>query len=88
MCSIGCSGRSSSCFFFSVQDLGGATTSLTIKVPYTRRMKPTTCSHLNVSQPNPRLTSQMKSVRQVSIVARGVADRKRVTDKPKKLKLL
>lgn len=47
-----------------------------------------TCSHLNVSQPSPRLTIQMKSVRQVSIVLREVAESERVTLKPKKLKPL
>lgn len=62
--------------------------SLKRPVPYTSRAKPGTCSHLKVSQPSPRLTSQMKSVRQVSIVLRAVALMDRVTERPKKLKPL
>ena len=48
--------------------------------------KPTTCSHLKVSQPSPSETIQMKRVRHVSMIDRDVADMLRVTDKPKKLK--
>jgi hypothetical protein len=62
--------------------------SLNKKVPYTSRTKPSTWSHLKVSQPRPRETIQMKSVRQVSIVLRAVADKLRVTLSPKKLKPL
>lgn len=47
-----------------------------------------TCSHLNDSQPRIKETSQIKSVRQVSIVLREVAETERVTDRPKKLKPL
>lgn len=47
-----------------------------------------TWSHLKDSQPRPRETSQMKRVRQVSIVLREVAETERVTDRPKKLKPL
>lgn len=59
--------------------------SLKIAVPYTSRTKPTICNHLKVSQPRPRETSQMKSVRHVSMVDRAVADIDRVTLRPKKL---
>jgi hypothetical protein len=62
--------------------------SLNKKVPYTSAAKPATCSHLNVSQPRPSDTTQMNSVRQVSIVERDVADTVRVTERPKKLKPL
>ena len=68
--------------------VGGLITSLNNPVPYTNKAKPRTCSHLNVSQPSPSETSQMKRVRQVSIVLRAVAEMLRVTDKPKKLKPL
>jgi hypothetical protein len=43
---------------------------------------------LNVSQPRPSDTTQMNSVRQVSIVEREVAETVRVTERPKKLKPL
>jgi hypothetical protein len=59
--------------------------SLKRKVPYTNIAKPTTCNHLNVSHPRPRETTQMKRVRQVSIVERAVAETERVTERPKKL---
>jgi hypothetical protein len=62
--------------------------SLNSIVPQTSRAKPATCSHLKLSQPRPSETSQMKSVRQVSIVLRAVAEIWRVTERPKKLKQL
>lgn len=62
--------------------------SLNRKVPYTKKAKPKTCSHLKVSQPRPSETTQMKSVRHVSMVERDVAETVRVTDRPKKLKPL
>jgi len=62
--------------------------SLKTPVPQTSSAKPTTCSHLKLSQPKPRLTIQMKRVRQVSIVLRDVAEIERVTLRPKKLKPL
>ena len=68
--------------------VGGLTISLKRAVPQTNSTKPTTCSHLKVSQPSPRLTIQMKRVRQVSIVLREVAEMTRVTLRPKKLKPL
>ena len=68
--------------------VGGLTISLNKLVPYTNNAKPSTCSHLKLSQPKPRLTSQINSVRQVSIVDRAVAEIERVTDRPKKLKPL
>ena len=43
---------------------------------------------MNDSQPRPRETSQIKRVREVSIVLRDVAETLRVTDRPKKLKPL
>jgi hypothetical protein len=43
---------------------------------------------LNVSQPSPSDTTQMNSVRQVSMVEREVAETVRVTERPKKLKPL
>lgn len=49
---------------------------------------PTTWSHLNDSQPRPNETSQMKRVRQVSIVLREGAETVLVTLRPKKLKPL
>lgn len=58
------------------------------KVEYTNRANPAIWSHLNVSHPRPRETTQMKSVRQVSMVDREVALTVRVTDSPKKLKPL
>ena len=58
------------------------------KVKYTRRTNPSTCSHLNVSQPRPRETSQMNRVLQVSMVEREVALTLLVTERPKKLKPL
>lgn len=61
---------------------------LNTKVAYTSNANPTICSHLNVSQPRPRETIQMNSVRHVSIVDRDVALTLLVTDKPKKLKPL
>lgn len=61
---------------------------LKTKVAYTRRPKPTICSHLKLSQPRPRDTIQMNRVRQVSMVEREVALTERVTDRPKKLKPL
>jgi hypothetical protein len=67
---------------------GGLTMSLKRPVPQTNSTKPTTCSHLKVSQPSPRLTIQMKRVRHVSIVLREVAEMTRVTLRPKKLKPL
>jgi hypothetical protein len=68
--------------------VGGLMISLNSIVPQTSRAKPATCSHLKLSQPRPSETSQMKSVRHVSIVLRAVAEIWRVTDKPKKLKPL
>ena len=62
--------------------------SLKRPVPQTSGAKPTTCSHLKVSQPRPKLTIQMKSVRQVSMVLRDVAEMTLVTLRPKKLKPL
>lgn len=62
--------------------------SLKRKVPYTNITKPTTCNHLKDSHPKPRETTQMKRVRQVSIVERAVAETERVTERPKKLKPL
>lgn len=67
---------------------GSLMRSLNKKVPYTRPAKPTTWSHLKVSQPRPRDTIQMKSVRQVSMVDLDVAETDRVTERPKKLKPL
>ena len=64
------------------------TISLNSAVPQTKSAKPATCSHLKDSQPRPSETSQMKSVRQVSIVLRAVALIWRVTERPKKLKPL
>ena len=75
-------------FRFSHATVGGLTISLNSAVPQTSSAKPTTCSHLNDSQPRPSETSQMKSVRQVSIVLRAVALIWRVTERPKKLKPL
>ena len=75
-------------FLFSQATVGGLTISLNSAVPQTSSAKPTTCSHLKDSQPRPSETSQMKSVRQVSIVLRAVALICRVTDRPKKLKPL
>jgi hypothetical protein len=68
--------------------IGTRTRSLKRNVPYTSKANPTTCSHLKVSQPRPRETIQIKSVRQVSIVEREVALTVRVTERPKKLKPL
>lgn len=65
--------------------VGGLKTSLNMAVPYTSNAKPTICSHLKVSHPKPRETSQMNKVRQVSMVDRAVADIDRVTLRPKKL---
>lgn len=48
-------------------------------------MKPTIWRDLNVSQPRPKDTIQIKRVRQVSIVERDVALTLRVTERPKKL---
>ena len=75
-------------FLLSQATVGGLTISLNSAVPQTNSAKPTTCSHLNDSQPRPSETSQMKSVRQVSIVLRAVAEIWRVTERPKKLKPL
>lgn len=61
---------------------------LNTNVAYTSMAKPTIWSHLNVSQPKPSETTQIKSVRQVSIVERAVALTLRVTERPKKLKPL
>lgn len=61
---------------------------LKTNVAYTSSAKPTIWSHLNVSQPRPSETIQMKRVRQVSIVDREVALTVLVTERPKKLKLL
>lgn len=88
MCSIGSSGSSGSGLRSTHAFSGGRTKSLNKKVPYTSRAKPATCSHLNDSQPRPSDTIQMKSVRQVSIVEREVAETVRVTERPKKLKPL
>jgi hypothetical protein len=86
LCSTGCSGNRSSTVSLSTHAFsGGFTISLKTKVPYTNMTKPTTCSHLNVSQPRPRDTIQMKRVRHVSIVERAVAETDRVTESPKKL---
>lgn len=68
--------------------VGGLTISLNKAVPQTSNAKPATWSHLKVSQPSPSETSQMNSVRQVSMVLRAVADIWRVTERPKKLKPL
>jgi hypothetical protein len=68
--------------------VGGLTISLNSIVPQTSSAKPATCSHLKLSQPRPSDTSQMKSVRHVSIVLRAVAEIWRVTERPKKLKPL
>jgi hypothetical protein len=59
--------------------------SLKRKVPYTNIANPTTCNHLKVSHPRPRDTTQIKRVRQVSMVERAVAETERVTERPKKL---
>ena len=75
-------------FLLSHATVGGLTISLNRAVPQTSSAKPTTCSHLKDSQPRPSETSQMKSVRQVSIVLRAVALICRVTLRPKKLKPL
>lgn len=75
-------------FRLSHSTVGGLTISLNSAVPQTSSAKPSTCSHLNVSQPRPSETSQMKSVRHVSIVLRAVAEIWRVTERPKKLKPL
>jgi hypothetical protein len=75
-------------FLLSHATVGGLTISLNSAVPQTSSAKPTTCSHLKDSQPSPSETSQMKSVRQVSIVLRAVALIWRVTERPKKLKPL
>ncbi len=79
----------------------GATRPLKTNVPYLRSdtnlldsytsiPKPATCSKENgktsFSHPSPRLTTQMPSVRQVSIVLRVVALTREVTLSPKKLK--
>lgn len=58
------------------------------KVKYTNMEKPTTWSHLKLSQRRPRDTIQMMSVLQVSMVERAVALTLRVTERPKKLKPL
>jgi hypothetical protein len=54
---------------------------------YTSIANPATCNneigHTNLSHPSPRLTIQIPSVRQVSIVLRVVADTRLVTLKPK-----
>src|SRR5437764_14495010 len=91
MCSMGSSGNSSSLCCPSSRLgkqalIGGLIRSLNIKVPYTSRAKPRTCSHLNVSQPSPSETIQMNSVRQVSMMDLEVAEMVRVTERPKKLK--
>lgn len=75
-------------FLLSHATVGGLTISLNSAVPQTSSAKPATCSHLKLSQPRPSETSQMKSVRQVSIVLRAVAEIWRVTERPKKLKPL
>ena len=75
------SGSSSVCSHLN----GGFTTPLNRKVKYTSSAKPTTCSHLNVSQRSPSETIQMKSVRHVSMVERVVALSVRVKERPKKL---
>jgi hypothetical protein len=75
-------------FRLSQATVGGLTISLNNAVPQTSSAKPSTCSHLNVSQPRPSETSQMNSVRHVSIVLRAVAEIWRVTERPKKLKPL
>lgn len=59
--------------------------SLKRNVPYTNIANPTTCNHLKLSHPRPKDTTQMKRVRQVSIVERAVAETERVTERPKKL---
>jgi hypothetical protein len=87
-CSIGSSGKRGS-GLLSTHDLrGGLIKSLNRNVPYTSSAKPRTWSHLNVSHPRPSDTTQMKSVRQVSMVERDVAETVRVTERPKKLKPL
>jgi len=54
-------------------NVGGLMMSLKRPVPYTSKANPATCSHLNDSQPRPRLTIQINSVLHVSIVLRGCA---------------
>jgi hypothetical protein len=56
---------------------------LKTNVEYTNKPNPTICSHLNVSHPNPRDTTQINSVRQVSMVERDVALTLLVTESPK-----
>jgi len=88
LCSPNASGNNSSLLFLLQPKeycSGGLTISLNKNVPYTNNANPRTCSHLNVSQPRPSETIQMKSVRQVSIVEREVAETVRVTERPKKL---
>lgn len=84
-CSIGSSGNSSSTSLTTHLSSGGLTNPLNKNVPYTNSAKPRTCNHLNDSQPRKRDTIQIKSVRQVSIVERAVAETVRVTESPKKL---
>lgn len=85
-CSTGSSGSSSSISSSGSRNLnGGCTMPLNRKVKYTNSANPTTCSHLNVSQPRPSETIQMNSVRHVSMVEREVALTLRVTESPKKL---
>jgi hypothetical protein len=88
ICSIGSSESSGSGCLLTHFFIGGLIISLNKNVPYTSSAKPSTCSHLNVSQPRPRETIQMKRVRQVSMVERDVAETVRVTLRPKKLKPL
>ena len=85
---MGSSGSRGSGFLSTQAFSGGLIRSLKRKVPYTKNAKPSTWSHLNVSQPRPSDTTQMKSVRHVSMVERDVAETVRVTDRPKKLKPL
>ena len=85
---MGSSGNSSSTSLTIQLFRGGLTRPLKRKVPYTKSTKPSTCNHLNVSQPKKREAIQMKSVRQVSIVDRDVALTLLVTESPKKLKPL
>lgn len=85
---MGSSGSKGSGFLSMHAFSGGLIKSLNKNVPYTRNAKPSTWSHLNVSQPRPNEKIQMKSVRQVSMVERDVAETVRVTDRPKKLKPL
>ena len=94
ICPIGSSGNNlpaaslafrRSLWLLGIKSRMGGTRSLNKKVPYTKSPNPTTCNHLKLSQPRPRLMIQTKSVRHVSIILRDVADKDLVTLRPKKL---